>query len=91
MKMVVNDMGEKIGQDALGYGDSLSRSGLSEKEKERLKKKLEEQRRQQRLDDLEGKEIHEGIPDHRKTPETRDGSFDVHVREHKRRTPRRTR
>lgn len=88
-------MGEKVGSDVLGSESALGHGGLTGQQREKVKKKMAEEKKRKAmgdLTDLEGKEVHGDIPSDQKEPrrlgEHGYDEKDVNVREHKRGRPK---
>jgi hypothetical protein len=82
-------MAEKIGSDVLGAQEKAQQQALEKKKQELLKKLHEERAKKKMNDDLHGKQApSEGVPGeipHERKPGE---GYDVSVREHRRRKPK---
>lgn len=80
---------KKIGSDVLGARERAQQQAMEKKKQELLKKLQEERAKKKVNDDLHGKQIPgEGIPGEHAHERKPGEGYDVSVREHRRRRPK---
>lgn len=82
-------MTERIGSDVLGAQERTQQQTMEKKKRELLKKIQEEKAKKKMSDDLQGKQVPgEGVPGEHAHERKPGEGYDVSVREHRRRKPK---